>query len=229
MMPAGGGAAAGGAPRSPVLGEDAPMPSGAELAAMFAGSAAAQDAEAAVGLGLDHQGSDAMDAAVAAPAAPPAAAPGGRGRGRGGAAPRRSVEQVLQELHSQVGGVLDSGCAVCHVRIGWVLCCMHSVWVVGEAVGSGWCAGRLINIGGRLDHWGCVLVKRQCGVVDGLAGAAAALCSLRWSMSRRHTLPLARRSRSCWPLWTSETSTGSLASLLRMTRCALSARLSVVW
>jgi hypothetical protein len=141
-MPAGGGA---GAPRSPVLGEDAPMPSGAELAAMFAGSAAAQDAEAAVGLGLDQQGSDAMDAAVAAPAAPPAAAPGGRGRGRGGAAPRRSVEQVLQELHSQVGIVLESGCSVCYMCIGWVVCCLHSAWVVRVAVGSGWRAGRLLT------------------------------------------------------------------------------------
>jgi hypothetical protein len=102
------------APPSHMLGEDAPTPSRAELAEMFARSTAAQDAEAAARLGLYHQGNDAKDADVAALAALGAAVAGGGARPRGGARhQRRFVEEVLQELHSQVGGVGGVGqCAL---------------------------------------------------------------------------------------------------------------------
>jgi hypothetical protein len=109
-MPVGSGALGpAGGPRSPVLGEDmgSALPSGADLAAAFAQSTAAQDLGAAVGMDFETPGSDAAAAAAVAPAAPPAPKPArGCGRGRQGAHhQRRSVDAVLQELHSQVGGL----------------------------------------------------------------------------------------------------------------------------
>lgn len=105
-MPVGSGALGpAGAPRSPVLGEDmgSVLPSGADLAAAFAQSTAAQDLGAAVGMDFETAGSDAAAAAVA-PAAPAPKPARGGGRGRQGAHhQRRSVDAVLQELHSQVG------------------------------------------------------------------------------------------------------------------------------
>lgn len=119
MMPVGQSAAAAAAvaPRSPVLGEGDLM-TGADAAAAFARSAAAQDAVAVLDMDLEGggggagaAGGGAAAAAAAAPAAarpaPAAAAPraagGARGGARGGAQqPRRTVEQVLQELHTQV-------------------------------------------------------------------------------------------------------------------------------
>jgi len=104
----GAAGAAAGAPRSPVLGEDALM-TGADAAAAFARSAAAQDAAAAMDLDLDGVGGNAAAAAAAGGAAVPAAAPravpraaGGGRAGQRGQQPRRTVEQVLAELHAQV-------------------------------------------------------------------------------------------------------------------------------
>lgn len=94
MLPAFGGPA--------VLGQSAPMPG---LATAFAHIAAVQDAAAAVGLGLKHQGTDALGAAPAAPVTAPAPRPGPKaGRGRMGAQHQmKTVDKVLAELHAQVG------------------------------------------------------------------------------------------------------------------------------
>lgn len=101
MMPVGSGALAfaPSGPRSPVLGEDSVLPSGADLAAAFNQSAAAQDLGTAMSIDLETAGSD---AAVAAPVAAAPVAQRGRGR-QGGGQQRRSVETVLAELHQQVG------------------------------------------------------------------------------------------------------------------------------
>lgn len=139
---------------------------GAALAAAFANSAAAQDAAAAVGMDLDAAGGDdgaggidaaaAAAAAAAAPIAPVAPAAGrgrggggrggGPGRGRGGGgrggrqAPqhqRRTVEEVLAELHAQVrceelgGGDCDRG--------------QELVWWLNFAVTCCCCEGRCLS------------------------------------------------------------------------------------
>jgi hypothetical protein len=120
MMPVGSGALASapsGAPRSPVLGEDSALPSGADLAAAFNQSAAAQDLGTAVSIDLETAGSDVAVAAPVAVAPVTQRAGGGRGR-QGGQQQRKSVETVLAELHQQVrlwegGGVGGSWAVFC--------------------------------------------------------------------------------------------------------------------
>lgn len=94
-MPVGSGALGG--PRSPVLGDDTSMMTGAELAAALN----AQEVPAVLGMEDLEGGMHDIPSATAAAPSPAPKAGGARGR----ALPqqqRRSVEQVLQELHSKV-------------------------------------------------------------------------------------------------------------------------------
>jgi hypothetical protein len=94
MMPVGLGG-----PRSPVLGDDALLPTGAQLAAAFANSGAAQEAAAVLDM-EDLEG--AMHDIPAAPAPAPAPKAGGARARQAPAHQRPSVQQVLQDLHQQV-------------------------------------------------------------------------------------------------------------------------------
>lgn len=217
-MPAASGAlTAAAAPRSPVLGEDnGALPSGADLAAAFANSAAAQDMGAAVSIDLET-----------APSAEPVTVTAARtttGRGGGGARGRGvaqhkppEIETVLAELHSQVWCACAS--VVCSPGLTFETCWQAAAWLLGQ------CAGVLSACVCSAAP-SCIHMSQLC--FDALASACTTApadvlvimvkqlevcCDVRWSMWRRHTHRPVRTCSSCWLLLTSATSTGSLASL----------------
>ena len=148
------------APPSQILGEDAPTPTGAELAEVFA-----RYTEAAMGLAQNHQGSDAEDADMALAALGAAVA-------GGGARPR---EQVVQELHSQVGGVLHA------YHVGFVLTGRHRSSCVWARFSWRTCAVGPLGVLWMQTRWLRQGVLQQCwgGVVVVLGTSAGLLSRLQ--------------------------------------------------